>query len=192
MEKDMGKVIWKPSTLMAPVPAVLVSCGTVDKPNAFTVAWTGIVNSDPAMTYISVRPERHSYKIIRDSGEFVINLVPRSLVRAADFCGVRTGAKIDKFKKMKMTAESSCTVNAPTIVESPVSLECKVVERKPLGTHDMFLAEITAVVIDEQYIDENGKLRLDKARLTAYCHGEYFDLGKKLGSFGYSVKKKKK
>ena len=188
----MGKVIWKPSTLMAPVPAVLVSCGSVDKPNAFTVAWTGIINSDPAMTYISVRPERHSYPIIRDTGEFVINLVPRSLVRAADFCGVRTGAKIDKFKKMKMTAESASTVSAPLIKESPVCLECKVVERKPLGTHDMFLAEITAVQIDEQYIDENGKLRLDKARLTAYCHGEYFDLGKKLGSFGYSVKKKKK
>jgi len=188
----MGKVIWKPSTLMAPVPAVLVSCGSVEKPNVLTVAWTGIINSDPPMTYISVRPERFSYPIIKNSGEFVINLVPRSLVRAADFCGVRTGAKMDKFKKMKLTAKEASTVSAPLIDESPICLECKVTECKALGTHDMFLAQITAVQVDEQYIDSDGKLRMDKCRLTAYCHGEYFDLGKKLGSFGFSVKKKKK
>ena len=188
----MGKIVWKPSTLLGPVPAVLVSCGSLEKPNALTIAWTGIINSDPPMTYVSIRPERHSYNIIKDSGEFVINLVPRSLVRATDFCGVRTGAKIDKFKKLKLTAAESKTVSAPNILESPISLECKVTEVKKLGTHDMFLAEITAVLIDEQYIDENGKLRMDKCRLTAYCHGEYFDLGKKLGSFGYSVKKKKR
>lgn len=188
----MAKTIWKPSTLLAPVPAVLVSCGSVEKPNALTIAWTGIINSDPPMTYVSIRPERHSYDIIKKSGEFVINLVPRSLVRAADFCGVRTGAKMDKFKKLKLTAESGSTVSAPLIKESPVCLECKVTEVKELGTHDMFLAEITAIQVDEQYIDEKGKLRLDKARLTCYCHGEYYDLGKKLGSFGFSVKKKKK
>ena len=188
----MAKVIWKPSTLLAPVPAVLVSCGSVENPNALTIAWTGIINSDPPMTYVSIRPERHSHKIIEKSGEFVINLVPRSLVRAADFCGVRTGAKMDKFKKMKMTAAAASTVSAPLIDESPICLECKVVEKKHLGTHDMFLAEITAIQVEEKYIDENGRLRMDQCRLTAYCHGEYFDLGKKLGSFGYSVKKKKK
>lgn len=188
----MAKIIWKPSTLLAPVPAVLVSCGSVEKPNALTIAWTGIINSDPPMTYVSIRPERHSYKIIKESGEFVINLVPRSLVRAADFCGVRTGAKMDKFKKLKLTPATASTVGAPLIEESPICLECKVVEQKHLGTHDMFLAEITAVQVEEKYIDENGRLRMDQCRLTAYCHGEYFDLGKKLGSFGYSVKKKKK
>ena len=188
----MAKVTWKPSTLLAPVPAVLVSCGDLNHPNVLTIAWTGIINSDPPMTYVSIRPERHSYSIIKKTGEFVINLVPRSLVRAADFCGVRTGAKMDKFKKMKLTATESSTVRAPHIMESPISLECKVTEVKKLGTHDMFLAEITAVLVDEQYIDQNGKLRMDKCRLTSYCHGEYNDLGKKLGSFGYSVKKKKK
>ena len=188
----MAKLIWKPATLLGPVPAVMVSCGSVEKPNALTIAWTGIINSDPPMTYVSIRPERHSYKIIKESGEFVINLVPRSLVRSADFCGVRTGAKMDKFKKLKMTAAAASTVSAPLIEESPICLECKVTEVKPLGTHDMFLAEITAVQVDEKYIDEKGRLRMDKCRLTAYCHGEYFDLGQKLGSFGYSVKKKKK
>jgi flavin reductase (DIM6/NTAB) family NADH-FMN oxidoreductase RutF len=188
----MAKITWKPSTLLGPVPAVLVSCGSVEKPNALTIAWTGIINSNPPMTYVSIRPERHSYKIIKESGEFVINLVPRSLVRAADFCGVRTGAKMDKFKKMKLTAQSGETVSAPIIEESPVCLECKVVESKMYGTHEMFIAEITAVRVEESLIDKEGKLRMDTARLTAYCHGEYFDLGKKLGSFGFSVKKKKK
>lgn len=188
----MAKTIWRPSTLLGPVPAVLVSCGSVEKPNALTIAWTGIINSDPPMTYVSIRPERHSYKTIQESGEFVINLVPRSLVRAADFCGVRTGAKMDKFKKLKLTPAAASTVSAPLIEESPICLECKVTEQKHLGTHDMFLAEITAVQVEEKYIDENGRLRMDQCRLTAYCHGEYFDLGKKLGSFGYSVKKKKK
>ena len=188
----MAKIFWKPSTLMAPVPAVLVSCGTMEQPNVLTVAWTGIVNSDPPMTYVSIRPERYSHKKICESGEFVINLVPRSLVRAADFCGVRTGAKMDKFKKMKLTPACCQCVSAPAIEQSPVSLECRVTERKNLGTHDLFLAQIVAVQVDDQYIDKTGCLRLDQCRLTAYCHGEYFDLGKKLGSFGFSVKKKKK
>ena len=188
----MSKVVWKASPLIAPVPAVLVSCGSVEKPNALTIAWTGIINSDPPMTYISVRPERHSYNIIKESGSFVINLVPRSLVRATDFCGVRTGAKMDKFKKLKLTAKEASVVSAPLIEESPVNLECEVVEIKKLGTHDMFIANIKAVQVDENYIDDNGKLRLDKCRLVAYCHGEYFDLGKKLGNFGFSVKKKKR
>ena len=188
----MSKITWKPSTLLGPVPAVLVSCGSEQKPNALTIAWTGIINSDPPMTYISVRPERHSYNIIKESGEFVINLVPRSLVRATDFCGVRTGAKMDKLKKLKLTVTKGQTVSAPLINESPICLECKVTEVKKLGTHDMFLAEITAVQIEEEYIDADGKLRMDKCRLVAYCHGEYFDLGKKLGGFGFSVKKKKK
>ena len=187
----MSKVVWKPGTMLSPVPVVLVSSGTVDKPNAITVAWTGIVNTNPAMVYISVRPERHSHKLISESGEFVINLVTRDLVRKTDQCGVYTGAKLDKFKKFSLTPEKASHVKAPIIKESPINIECKVEQVIPLGTHDMFLAKIVAVNVDDSLIADDGKLELKKAKLVAYSHGDYLELGKKIGSFGYSVKKKK-
>ncbi len=187
----MSKITWKPGTIMSPVPVTLVSCGTMEKPNAITVAWTGIINTNPAMVYISVRPERYSHKLISQSGEFVINLVTSTMVRKVDMCGVYTGAKIDKFKKFSLTTEQSSQLSAPLIKESPISLECKVEKIMPLGTHDMFIAKIVAVNVEEDLIDNKGKLQLKKAKLVAYSHGDYLELGKKLGSFGYSVKKKK-
>ena len=187
----MSKIAWKGGTLLAPVPAVMVSCGDMEKSNVFTVAWTGIINSTPPKTYISVRPSRHSYGIIKESGEFVINLTTTDLVRATDSCGVLTGAKVDKFKKFKLTKEKGQEVNAPLIGESPLCLECRVSDIISLGTHDMFIADIVAIDVDEGLVDEDGKLHLDKAKLVAYSHGEYFALGKKLGSFGYSVRKKR-
>ncbi len=186
----MSKQVWKPGTLLSPVPVVMVSCGSMEKPNVITIAWTGIVNSNPAMTYISVRPERHSYDIIKKSGEFVINLVTRDLVRRADMCGIYTGAKTDKFKKFKMTPEKASKISAPLIKESPINIECKVDKIIPLGTHDMFLAKIMAVNVDDSLIDDSGKLVLAKSKLVAYSHGEYLELGRKIGKFGYSVKKK--
>lgn len=187
----MSKVAWKGGALLAPVPAVMVSCGTMEKPNVLTVAWTGIVNSTPPKTYISVRSSRYSYEIIKESREFVINLTPSDLVRACDSCGVLTGAKVDKFKKFGLVKEKGQEVEAPLIGQSPLSLECRVTDVIPMGSHDMFLADIVAVDIDETLIDEDGKLHLDRAKLTAYAHGEYFALGKKIGSFGFSVKKKR-
>lgn len=188
----MSKAQWQGATLLAPVPAVMVSCGTIEESNILTIAWTGIINSNPPKTYISIRPERYSYKVIKETGEFVINLTTSSLVRATDFCGVRSGRDFDKFEKMALTKESAVHLNCPMIEESPVNLECRVTEIIPLGSHDMFLADILAVNVDEQYLDERGKLHLDKAQLISYAHGEYFELGKKLGSFGYTVRKKKK
>ncbi|MDD2956546.1 MAG: flavin reductase family protein [Oscillospiraceae bacterium] len=187
----MSKIEWKPATLMAPVPPALVSCGTLESPNVLTVAWTGIVNSSPAMTYISVRPERYSYDLIKNSGEFVINLTTSSLVRSADLCGVKSGRDLDKFKAAGLTAEAASKVSAPLIAESPLSLECRVKEVIPLGSHHMFLAEIVAVDVEQRYVDEKGKLRLQQSGLAAYAHGEYYALGKKIGSFGFSVKKKR-
>lgn len=187
----MSKAVWKPGTLLSPVPVVMVSCGDMKKANIITVAWTGIVNTNPAMVYISVRPERHSHKIISETKEFVINLVTRELVKKTDQCGVYTGGKMDKFKKFSLTPEKASKVSAPIIKESPVNIECKVEQIIKLGTHDMFLARIVAVNVDESLIDENGKLELKKAKLIAYSHGDYLELGKKVGSFGYSVKKKK-
>ena len=181
-----------PGTLLAPLPAVMVSCGTLEKANVLTVAWTGIVNTHPAMTYISVRPSRHSYGIIKESGECVINLTSSKMVRETDFCGVKSGRDTDKIKKCGLHLEPASKVSAPIISESPLSLECRVTEVKPLGTHDMFLAEILAVSVDGRYIDSKGKINLQQAGLMAYSHGEYFSLGRKLGSFGYSVAKKKK
>lgn len=186
----MAKQIWKPNTLISPVPPAMVSCGTVEEPNIITIAWTGIINSNPPMTYISVRPERYSHPIIRDSGEFVVNLTTKALVRAADICGVKSGRDINKFESLSLTPLPSSTVSAPLIGEAPISFECKVTEVKHLGSHDMFLAKITAVQVDDSLIDQNGKLRLDRAGLVAYSHGEYFALGEKLGTFGYSVRKK--
>lgn len=188
----MSKIIWKPAAILSPVPPALVSCGTLERPNALTVAWTGIVNTRPPMTYISLRPERYSHKIIMDSGEFVINLVTEKLVFAADFCGARSGARVEKFKEMKLTAEAASAVSAPVIGQSPLSLECRVRQVTPLGSHDMFLADIVAVGVREEFIDKNGRLDLGKCGLAAYCHGEYYALGKKLGTFGYSVRKKQK
>ncbi|MBQ7081982.1 MAG: flavin reductase family protein [Oscillospiraceae bacterium] len=186
----MSKVVWKPGTLLAPVPAVMVSCGTMEKSNIITIAWTGIVNSDPAMTYISVRPSRYSYDLIRESGEFVINLTNDKLIRATDLCGVRSGRDGDKFQLAKLTKEPASQLACPMIAESPISLECRVKQVLPLGSHDMFLAEIVAVNVDESLLDEKGKLHLSRAGLMSYSHGEYFGQGRRLGSFGCSVRKK--
>ena len=186
----MSKIKWKGGTLLAPVPPVMVSCGDMESSNIITVAWTGIINSEPPKTYISVRPSRHSYNIIKERGEFVINLTPSRLVRSADWCGVYSGKNVDKFAKCKLTKELANEVSAPIIAECPVALECKVTDVVSLGTHDMFVADILAVDVDEGLIDEKGKLHLEQAGLTAYAHGDYFALGKKIGSFGFSVKKK--
>lgn len=187
----MAKQVWKPATLLSPLPAALVTCGTVEEPNVLTIAWTGIINSSPAMTYISVRPERWSHHLIAESGEFVINVTTADLVRAADFCGVRSGKDTDKFEEMKLTALPASKVSAPILAQSPVSLECKVTEVKHLGSHDMFIAEIVAIQVEDKYIDETGRLDLRKAGVMFYSHGEYFAQGKKIGQMGYSVKKKR-
>ena len=188
----MAKINWRGGALIAPVPPVMVSCGSADAPNIITIAWTGIINTIPPKTYISVRPKRHSYNIIKESGEFVINLTPASLVRSADYCGIYTGAKVDKFKKCGLTPAPSKEVSCVSIEECPLSLECRVTDIIPLGTHDMFLADIVSVSVDENLLDEKGALHLDRAHLAAFAHGEYFELGKKLGNFGFSVKKSKK
>ncbi|MDO5563485.1 MAG: flavin reductase family protein [Synergistaceae bacterium] len=188
----MPKAIWKPGTLIYPLPAVMVSCGTFEKPNIITVSWTGIVNSDPAMTYISVRPERYSYGLIKATGEFVINLTTEKLARVTDYCGVKSGREIDKFALPALTAERASQVSAPMIAECPVSIECRVKQILALGSHDMFLSKILAVNVDERLLDAKGALHLDKAGLIARVHGGYFTIGKKLGSFGYSVSKKKR
>lgn len=188
----MGKINWRGGALVAPVPPVMVSCGSAEEPNIITIAWTGIINTIPPKTYISVRPKRHSYRLIKDSGEFVINLTTAELVRAADYCGIYTGAKVDKFKKCGLTPTPSKEVGCVSIAESPLSLECRVTDVIPLGTHDMFLADIVSVSVDEKLIDEAGALHLDRAHLAAFAHGEYFELGKKLGNFGFSARKHKK
>lgn len=183
---------WKPGTVLYPLPAVLVSCGaTPEEYNLLTVAWTGTLCSDPPMCYISVRPERHSYEIIRRTGEFVINLTTRSLARATDWCGVRSGRDHDKFREMGLTAVASERVAAPVVAESPVNIECRVRQILPLGSHDMFLAEVVGVQIDEAYLDpETGRFCLERAEPIVYSHGEYFALGEALGHFGWSVRKK--
>ena len=188
----MKKTKWKGGALIAPLPPVMVSCGTPEQPNVLTVAWTGIINTIPPKTYISVRPTRYSYSIIKDSGEFVINLATSDLIRAVDFCGVRSGAQVDKFKEMHLTPLASKHIHAPGIAESPVNIECKVREIKPLGSHSMILADVVGVTIDDTLLDEKGKFELNQSGLVTYSHGEYFLLGKKLGTFGYSVKKEKK
>ena len=193
MEKnrEVKKQIWKPGNMLYPIPAVMVSCGRPkENPNIITIAWAGTICSSPAMVSISVRPERYSYQIIKETGEFVINLVTEQLVYAADYCGVRSGRDVDKYKEMKLTPYPSQMIQAPGIKESPVNIECRVTERKPLGSHDMFLAEVVSVSVDERYMDEKGKFHLNDTGLVAYSHGEYFGLGEKLGSFGYSVRKK--
>lgn len=188
----MSKQHWKGSVLLAPVPAALVSCGTIEEPNVLTIAWTGILSTHPPMTYISVRPSRHSYPILMEKREFVINLTTSSMCRETDFCGVKSGKNTDKFALCGLTAEPAITVSAPMIAECPVNLECKITETKDFGSHTMFIAEITGVNADEKYIDSKGKLNLQQCGLMAYAHGEYFALGRKLGDFGWSVRKKKK
>ena len=186
----MAKQIWKPGTLAAPIPPMLVSCGTPENPNVLTAAWCGNVNSDPPKAYVSIRPERYSYNLIKESGEFVINLTTEQLLRATDWCGVKSGRDVDKFAACGLTAAPAAKVSAPLLAESPVNMECKVKQIIPLGSHDLFLAEVVACDVDESLLDEKGKLCLDKAKLIAYSHGEYFALGKQLGTFGYSVRKK--
>ena len=188
----MSKVTWKPGTFLYPLPVVMVSCGTMEKANIITVAWTGIINTDPAMVYISVRPTRHSYNIIKESGEFVINLTTKDLTYATDWCGVKTGAQVDKFKEMHLTKEKAKFVKCPMIKESPVSVECKVKEIKELGSHHMFVAEVLGINADEKYIDEKGAFDISKCDLITYANGKYFSLGKKIGKFGFSVQKNKK
>ena len=186
----MAKLQWKPGTLLAPAPPAQVSCGTMEEHNVLTAAWTGIVNSEPPMTYVSIRPQRHSHSIIQEKGEFVINLPTEAIVKATDLCGVKSGRDVDKFALAGLTAESSNLVAAPGIAECPISLECKVREVTHLGSHDMFLADIVAVDVDPKYVDEKGALHMEKAGLLAYAHGAYFGLGKQLGTFGFSVRKK--
>lgn len=186
----MGKAVWKPGTVLYPVPAVMVSCGTMEEKNIITVAWTGTINSDPAMTYISVRPGRHSFGMIEKTGEFVINLVTEQLAYACDWCGVKSGRDVDKFREMHLTAQKGEKVCAPIIYESPVNIECRVTQKIPLGTHCMFLAEVVSVSVSSEYLDSAGTFRLDAAKPICYSHGTYYGLGRKLGTFGYSVKKK--
>lgn len=188
----MAKISLKAGTLLAPLPAVLVTCGNTEKANVLTIAWTGIINTVPPMTYISVRPERHSYSIIKETGEFVINLTTSAMAKETDFCGVRSGRDIDKIKRCGFQLTAGETVSAPVIVGSPLSLECKVTEIKELGSHHMFIAEITRVRLEERFMDSKGKINLQQAGLMAYSHGEYFALGRKLGDFGSSVRKKPK
>ncbi len=184
--------IWKAGTFIYPIPAVMVSCGDMEKSNIITVAWTGILNTNPATCYISVRPERYSHDIIKKNKEFVINLTTKSLAYATDWCGVKTGAKVDKFKEMKLHKEKAEFVKAPLIAESPVSVECKVKKIVQLGSHDMFVAEVLSIDVDEKYIDEKGAFDISKCDLMAYANGGYYQLGKKIGKFGFSVAKKKK
>ena len=185
----MGKSIWKPGTVLYPVPVVMVSCGDEKKPNIITAAWTGTINSDPPMTYVSVRPSRYSHHIIKETGEFVINLVTKDLAFACDYCGVKSGKDLDKFKEMNLTALKGEQVNAPIIYESPVNIECKVKDILHLGSHDMFLAEVVSVSVSDKYLDETGKFHFNKSEPVCYSHGGYFTLGEQLGTFGYSVKK---
>lgn len=188
----MSKKIWKPGTFVYPIPAALVTSGDMENSNILTVAWTGILNTNPAIVYISVRPERYSYKLIKENKEFAINLTNERLAFATDWCGVRSGAKFDKFKEMKLTKEKAEFIKAPLIKESPVSIECKVIEERELGSHTMFVAEVLSIDADEKYMDEKGAFDISKCDLIAYANGGYYKLGKKIGKFGFSVEKKKK
>lgn len=189
----MAKQTWKPGNMVYPLPAVMVSVGDKEgNANIITIAWTGTICTNPAMLYISVRPERHSYRMIQESGEFVVNLTTEALAKATDYCGVRSGKDVDKWKEMHLTkGTANELVFAPIIEECPVNIECKVEEVKELGSHHMFIARVVSVQVDEKYIDETGKFCLNETGLMAYSHGEYMTLGEKIGTFGYSVKKKK-
>ena len=190
MTFSMDKVSWRGGALVAPVPSVMVSVGDMENSNIITVAWCGITNTVPPKTYISVRPERHSYKILKETGEFVINLTPSSLAKKADYCGMYTGKRVDKFKECNFTKEKATKVACPMIGECPISIECKVTDIIPLGSHDMFLADILAVNVEKSLL-EGEKLCINRAQLCAFAHGEYYKLGERIGKFGFSVKKKK-
>lgn len=185
------KLRWRGGTLLSPLPVVIVTSGTAKQPCSMTAAWTGIVCSDPAMTYVSIRPERFSHGVIEKNEEFVINLTTAAMARAVDYIGVRSSRDENKLEKTRLSVQPGFETECPVIVESPLSLECRVTEIKKLGSHDMFLAEIVAVDVDESLLDDAGKLSLARSGLLAYSHGDYMTLGKKLGSFGFSVKKKK-
>lgn len=187
----MTKQIWKPGTLVYPIPVVMVSCGDYAKgeKNIITVAWTGTINSDPAMVYISVRPERHSYSIIKRTKEFVINLTTKDLTYKTDYCGVKSGKDIDKFKELGLTDKKANKLNCPIIDESPINIECKVKNIIELGSHHMFIGEVVSNMADEKYIDETGRFNFEKSNPICYSHGQYYALGEYLGKFGYSVKK---
>ncbi len=188
----MSKVEWKAGTFIYPIPAVMVTSGNMNKSNIMTVAWTGIINTNPAMCYISVRPERYSYNLIKESGEFIINLTNEKLAYATDWCGVKSGAKYDKFKEMHLTKEKAKHVKCPIIKESPVAIECRVKEIKELGSHHMFIAQVLSIDADDKYIDEKGSFDISKCNLIAYANGGYYNLNKKIGKFGFSVQKKQK
>ena len=184
---------FKPGTMIYPLPAVLVSCGaTPEEYNVLTVSWTGTICSNPPMCYVSIRPERHSYDIIKRTGAFLINLTNRDMEFATDFCGVKSGRECNKFEMANLTPQKAEFVDAPIILESPVSIECKVVEVKPLGSHDMFIAEVVNVVVEDSYLQENGQLDMAAMNLLAYNHGQYFDVTNPRGFFGWSIRKKKK
>lgn len=185
------KTIWKSGTLLAPVPVVMVTCqGKKSKPNIITVGWVGTINSEPPMVSISVRPNRYSYNLIKETNEFVINIPTKKLAKETDLCGVLSGIKYDKFHETGLTLGKADSVNVPIIQECPLNLECKVKQEIPLGSHNMFLAEITSVQVSSEFIDRDGKFLSEKANLLGYAHGTYFSLGKQLGTFGFSVKKK--
>lgn len=188
----MSRKEWKSGTFIYPIPAVMVTSGNMEKSNIMTVAWTGIINTNPAMCYISVRPERYSYNLIKENGEFIINLTNEKLAYATDWCGVKSGKDYDKFKEMKLTKEKANHVKCPIIKESPVAIECKVKEIKELGSHHMIIAEVLSIDAGNEYIDENGAFDISKCNLIAYANGGYYSLNKKIGKFGYSVQKKKK
>lgn len=190
----MAKADWKPGNMIYPLPAVMVSVGNhPGNYNIITIAWTGTICSDPPMCYISVRKGRHSYQVLKETGEFVINLTTKELAHATDWCGVRSGRQYNKFEEMHLTPGKASVVKAPIIEESPINIECKVTEVKELGTHDMFIAEVVNVKADEQYIDpETGAFSLQKAKPICYSHGHYHEVGKKIGKFGYSVERKKR
>ena len=186
----MAKIQFKPSTMLGPLPAVMVSCGDMQNSNIITIAWVGIACSQPTRVYISVRPDRHSHHLIKASGEYVINLTSEKLLPACDYCGIRSGRDIDKFAEMKLTKQQGTVVSAPMIAESPVSLECKVFDVISLGSHDMFLADVVAVHADESIVDENGKIDFALAHLVNYQHGDYYRCGRQLGRFGFAAQRK--
>lgn len=188
----MAKIKWDPGTLLSPLPAALISCGTMERPNIMTAAWTGIISSDPPRAYVSVRPQRYSYELIKSSGVFVINVTTERLKFAADYCGIKSGRDVDKFAACGLTAQKSFTVESPSIEESPVSIECRVFDTLRLGSHDMFLADILSVSVEQALIDGNNRLEMEKAGVISYIHGEYFTSGKPIGHFGWTVKKNKK
>lgn len=188
----MSKIEWKSGTFIYPIPAVMVSSGDMENSNILTVAWTGILNTNPAQVYISVRPERYSHDIIEKTGEFAINLTNSRLAFATDWCGVKSGRNVDKFKEMNLTKQKLNHIKCPGIEESPVTIECKVKEVKKLGSHDMFIADVLSIDADEKYIDEKGAFDISKCDLIAYSNGNYYSLGRKIGKFGFSVKKKRK